>query len=391
MVNTYQPISNTALEILSLMRDQAEYDQVTISSTAIGNALSVKRETAARNMRALVDMNLLEVIVPQRGALAATYRIPAAAAGLLDALNGAKKPVAKRLDEEEVIYAPADGQITLKEGRWDIASDSHPPLTVRACGNAEVIATGAFPVLASESARVTAYGAVEVCASGFAFVLSYGARVALHGRSVGVSPVGGHVTATGSATAYVGGTTVLEAYDNTTWHASDTAVVSAGGRARGTLTGRATATLAREATAKASWYASVLLCDDAIADGGEQAREEDVSTPTGVLELYGASRHGKGRLYKVLPRDRMSGRFFNKPTVWDLDTDVECDEWKPSSAYDGGLFLYATLVHAIAAAARGPENVILAVEADPVDVASVGDGVVKARRVHVAEEVMWRW
>ena len=61
MVNTYQPINSTALEALALMRDQAEYRQVTISSTAVGNALGVKQETARRNMRSLVDMNLLEV------------------------------------------------------------------------------------------------------------------------------------------------------------------------------------------------------------------------------------------------------------------------------------------------------------------------------------------
>lgn len=87
MVNTYQPINSTALEALALMRDQAEYRQVTISSTAVGNALGVKQETARRNMRSLVDMNLLEVVVPQKGALAATYRIPSAAVALLDALN----------------------------------------------------------------------------------------------------------------------------------------------------------------------------------------------------------------------------------------------------------------------------------------------------------------
>lgn len=78
MVNTYQPINPTALEALALMRDQAEYRQVTIPSTAVGNALCVTQESARRNMRFLVDMNLLEVVVPQRGGLAATYRIPPA-------------------------------------------------------------------------------------------------------------------------------------------------------------------------------------------------------------------------------------------------------------------------------------------------------------------------
>ena len=62
MVNTHQPISATALEILALMRDQAEYGRVTISSTSVGNALCVTQETARRNMRSLVDMNLLEVV-----------------------------------------------------------------------------------------------------------------------------------------------------------------------------------------------------------------------------------------------------------------------------------------------------------------------------------------
>lgn len=102
MVNTYQPINPTALEALALMRDQAEYRQVTISSTAVGNALCVSQETARRNMRSLVDMNLLEVVVPQKGALAATYRIPSAAVALLDALDGVKRPIATRLDKAAV-------------------------------------------------------------------------------------------------------------------------------------------------------------------------------------------------------------------------------------------------------------------------------------------------
>ena len=108
MVNTYRPINPTALEALALMRDQAEYRQVTISSTAVGNALCVTQETARRNMRPLVDMNLLEVVVPQKGALAATYRIPSAAVALLDALDGVKKPIATRLDKNEALCAPAD-------------------------------------------------------------------------------------------------------------------------------------------------------------------------------------------------------------------------------------------------------------------------------------------
>ena len=186
MVNTYQPINPTALEALALMRDQAEYRQVTISSTAVGNALCVTQETARRNMRSLVDMNLLEVVVPQKGALAATYRIPSAAVALLDALHG-----------------------------------------------------------------------------------------------------------------------------------------------------------------------------------------------------------GKARLYKVLPEGRVSGRPFDKPTEWRVDSDVECDEWIPGPAAGGGLFLYATLTHAVTAVAK--DEVIMEVTADPTDVFSVGDGVVKARRVHVVEELRWKW
>lgn len=59
-------------------------------------------------MRSLVDMNLLEVVVPQKGALAAAYRIPSAAVALLDALDGVKKPIAARLDKNETLCAPAD-------------------------------------------------------------------------------------------------------------------------------------------------------------------------------------------------------------------------------------------------------------------------------------------
>ena len=135
MVNTYQPINSTALEALALMRDQAEYRQVTISSTAVGNALGVKQETARRNMRSLVDMNLLEVVVPQKGALAATYRIPSAAVALLDALNGVKKPIATRLDKNETLCAPADGVIVLSDGVWNVSNKAADlPLHVRVCG-----------------------------------------------------------------------------------------------------------------------------------------------------------------------------------------------------------------------------------------------------------------
>lgn len=141
--------------------------------------------------------------------------------------------------------------------------------------------------------------------------------------------------------------------------------------------------------ARASWYASVLLDGDAIAEGGEQVRQEDISSSKGVLELYGAVRGGKARLYKVLPEDRVSGRPFNKPTEWDIDSDVECDEWLPDPICEGGLFLYATLTHAAAAAVN--DEVIVEVVADPADVAPVADGIVKARRVHVVEEMMWKW
>jgi hypothetical protein len=390
MVNTYQPINSTALEILSLMRDQAEYDQATISSTAIGNALSVKRETAARNMRTLVDMNLLEVIVPQKGALAATYRIPAAAAGLLDALNGVKNPVATRLDEQGRVYEPADGVIVLSDGVWDVSSRlAGRPLHVRVCGRAEASVYGNVCAVAADYARLTVYRGVEAQGTGRSYVRTFGGAVHLYGHSVGVSPVNGAMTATDMSAAYVAGTTVLDAYDQSTWHATDTAVVCAGGRSRGTLSGRATAFLMGEAVARASWYASVLLDGDAIAEGGEQVRQEDISSSKGVLELYGAVRGGKARLYKVLPGDCVSGKPFNKPTEWGIDSDVECDEWLPDSICEGGLFLYATLAHAAAAAVK--DEVIVEVTADPTDVFSMGDGVVKARRVHVVEELRWKW
>lgn len=390
MVNTYQPINNTALEILSLMRDQAEYDQVTISSTAIGNALSVKRETAARNMRTLVDMNLLEVIVPQRGALAATYRIPSAAVALLDALDGVKRPIATRLDKNETLCAPADGVIVLSDGVWDVSNKAaDPPLHVRVCGRAQASISGNICAIAADYAQMTAYEGVEAQGTGWSCVRALGGVVHLYGRSVGVSPVAGSVLACEESTAYVAGTTALDAYDQSTWHATDTAVVRAGGRSRGTLTGRATAYLTNEAVARASWYASVLLGGDAIAEGGEQVRQEDVSSSKGVLELYGAVRGGKARLYKVLPGDCVSGRPFNKPTEWDIDSDVECDEWLPDPICEGGLFLYATLAHAAAAAVN--DEVIVEVTADQADVFSVGGGVVKARRVHVVEELRWKW
>lgn len=390
MVNTYQPINSTALEILALLRDQAEYDQVTISATAVGAALCATRETAARNMRNLVDMNLLEVIVPQKGALAATYRVPAAAASLLDALNGVKKPVATRLDEQGHVYEPADGVIVLSDGVWDVGSRvAGRPLHVRVCGRAEASVYGNVCVVAADYARLTVYQGVEAQGTGRSYVRTFGGAVHLYGHSVGVSPVSGAMTATEMSTAYVAGTTVLDAYDQSTWHATDTAVVCAGGRSRGTLSGRATASLMGEAVARASWYASVLLDGDAIAEGGEQVQQEDVSSSMGVLELYGALRGGKARLYKVLPEDRVSGRPFDKPTEWDIDSDVECDEWIPGPATEGGLFLYATLAHAAAAAVN--DEVIVEVVADPADVTPVADGIVKARRVHVVEEMMWKW
>lgn len=390
MVNTYQPINATALEILALMRDQAEYDQVTISSTAVGNALCATRETAARNMRSLVDMNLLEVVVPQKGSLAATYRVPVAAATLLDALNGVKKPVAMRLDKQELIYAPADGVIVLSDGVWDVGNrGAGRPLHVRVCGRARASVSGNIRAAASDFAQLTIYQGVEAAGQDRSCVRTFGGTVNLYGRSVGISPVHGVMTATEESTAYVAGTTVLDAYDQSTWHATDNAVVRAGGRSRGTLTGRATAYLTNDAVARSSWYASVLLDGDAIAEGGEQVRKEDVSSGKGVLELYGAVRGGKARLYKVLPEDCVSGRPFNKPTEWRIDSDVECDEWLPEPTGEGGLFLYATLAHAAAAAVK--DEVIVEVVADPVDVAPVADGIVKARRVHVVEEARWRW
>lgn len=390
MVNTYQPINSTALEILALLRDQAEYDQVTISATAVGNALCATQETARRNMRSLVDMNLLEVIVPQKGALAATYRIPSAAASLLDTLNGVKKPVATRLDKNETLCAPADGVIVLSDGVWDVSNKAaDPPLHVRVCGRAEASVYGNVCAVAADYARLTVYQGVEAQGTGRSYVRTFGGAVHLYGHSVGVSPVNGAMTATEMSTAYVAGTTVLDAYDQSTWHATDTAVVRAGGRSRGTLSGRATASLTGEAVARASWYASVLLDGDAIAEGGEQVRQEDISSSKGVLELYGAVRGGKARLYKVLPEDRVSGRPFGKPTEWDIDSDVECDEWLPDPICEGGLFLYATLAHAAAAAVN--DEVIVEVVADPADVAPVADGVVKARRVHVVEKMMWKW
>ena len=90
-----------------------------------------------------------------------------------------------------------------------------------------------------------------------------------------------------------------------------------------------------------------------------------------------------------LPEDRVSGRPFDKPTEWRVDSDVECDEWIPGPTAGGGLFLYATLTHAVTAVAK--DEVIMEVTADPTDVFSVGDGVVKARRVHVVEDLRWKW
>lgn len=387
---TYRPINPTALEALALMRDQAEYRQVTISSTAVGNALGVKQETARRNMRSLVDMNLLEVVVPQKGALAATYRIPSAAVALLDALDGVKRPVATRLDKNETLCAPADGVIVLSDGVWDVSNKAaEPPLHVRVCGRAQASISGNICAIAADYARLTVYQGVEAQGTGRSYVRTFGGAVHLYGHSVGVSPVNGAMTAMEMSTACVAGTTVLDAYDQSTWHATDTAVVCAGGRSRGTLSGRATASLMDEAVARASWYASVLLDGDAIAEGGEQVRQEDISSSKGVLEFYGALHGGKARLYKVLPEGRVSGGPFNKPTEWRVDSDVECDEWIPGPAAGGGLFLYATLTHAVTAVAK--DEVIMEVTADPTDVFSVGGGVVKARRVHVVEELRWKW
>lgn len=189
MVNTYQPINSTALEILALLRDQAEYDQVTISATAVGNALCATRETAARNMRNLVDMNLLEVIVPQKGALAATYRVPAAAASLLDALDGVKKPIATRLDKDETLCAPADGVIVLSDGVWDVSNKAaNPPLHVRVCGRAQASISGNICAIAADYAQMTTYEGVEAQATDWSCVRALGGVVHLYGRSVGVSP-----------------------------------------------------------------------------------------------------------------------------------------------------------------------------------------------------------
>ena len=386
---TYQQINSSALEILSLMASEAEFGKVTISSTAVGNAIGVKQETARRNMRALVGMNLLEVVVPQAGALAATYWVSPAAVSLLDALNGVRKPVATRTDRQEVLYATRDGSVTIEEGDWEVSADVDASLLLRVRGSARVTVPGDVSVVASERARVVAYADAAVTASDCTFVRAYGADVSLYGNAVGVVSQGGTVTAFGSACVYATNSAYVVAYDNTTWHATDAAVVRAGGRSRGTLSGRATASLTDEAAARSSWYASVLLGGDAIAEGGEQVREEEVSSGVGGLELYGALRGGKARLYKVLPGDCVSGRPFGKPTEWDIDSDVECDEWLPDPICEGGLFLYATLAHAVAASVK--DEVIVEVAADPTDVFSMGDGVVKARRVHVVEELRWKW
>lgn len=394
VVNTYQPINTTALEVLALMRDQADYGRVTISSTAVGNALCVTQKTARRNMRTLVDMNLLEVLVPQKGALAATYRVPAAAAALLDAINGVRRPVATRLDKQGAICAPADGTIVLSDGVWDVSNrDADQPLYVRVCGRAKASVSGHVCAVAADCAQMAVYHDVEAEGRDRSCVRNLGGVVRLYGQSVGVAPVSGFVTAFDASTAYVAAASALDAYDQSTWHATDTAVVRAGGRSRGTLSGRATASLTNEAVALSSRYASILLGGDAIAEGGEQVRKEDVSSCAGALSLYGAVRGGKARLYKVLPEDCVSGRHFNKPTEWRFDYDVECDEWLPDSFSGGGLFLYATLAHAVAAATKDVEKdaVIMEVIADPADVSPVSGGVVKARRVHVVEETMWRW
>lgn len=389
MVNTYQPINPTALEALALMRDQAECRQVTISSTAVGNALCVTQETARRNMRSLVDMNLLEVVVPQKGALAATYRIPSAAVVLLDALDGVKRPVATRLDKNETFCAPADGVVVLSDGVWDVSNRvPGQPVHVRVCGRARASVSGNICAIASDGAQMSVYRGVEAQGTDRSCVRTFGGVVHLYGRSVGVSPVDGFMRAYDESTAYVAGTTVLNAYDQSTWHATDTTVVHAGGRSRGTLSGRATASLTNEAVARSSWYASILLGGDAIAEGGEQVRKEDVSSGVGALELYGALHGGKARLYKVLPEDRVSGRPFNKPTEWRVNSDVECDEWLPDTIAGGGLFLYTTLAHAVTAVVK--DEVIMEVTADPADVSSVSGGVVKARRVHVVEDLRWK-
>lgn len=386
---TYQQINSSALEILSLMASEAESGKVTISSTAVGNAIGVKQETARRNMRSLVDMNLLEVVVPQAGALAATYWVPPTAVSLLDTLNGVRKPVATRTDRQEVLYATRDGSVTIEEGDWEVSADVDASLLLRVRGSARVTVPGDVSVVASESARVVAYADAAVTAGDRTFVRAYGADVSLYGNAVGVVSQGGAVTAFDSACVYATNSAYVVAYDNATWHATDTAVVRAGGRSRGTLSGRAMASLTDEAVARSSWYASVLLGGDAIAEGGEQVREEEVSSGVGALELYGALRGGKARLYKVLPEDCVSGRSFNKPTEWDIDSDVECDEWLPDPICEGGLFLYTTLAHAVAAAVN--DEVIVEVTADPADVAPVADGIVKARRVHVVEELRWKW
>lgn len=391
MVNTRQPISATALEILALMRDQAEYGWVTISSTSVGNALCVTQETARRNMRSLVDMNLLEVVSPQKGALAATYLVPEAAGVLLDALNGVKRPVATRLDKSGYLCAAADSTtITIDEGEWTACYRDPLPLRIQVKGRAKVSVSGNLLVHATGHARVIAYAGVEVYAKDFADVRAYSADVTLYDHATGVAIGGGYVRACDQSQACVTGTTTLEAYDLASWHASDDARVTAGGRTRGTLTGRATARLIGEAVARASLHASVLLCDDAIADGGVQVPEADISRGVGVLDLYGAVRDGKAVLYKVLPSDLTSGKRFGKPTRWEFDSDVECDAWDPAPMSDAGLFLYPTMAHAVAAA-QDDDAAILAVHADLADVAPVSDGIVKARRVHVVENVPWRW
>lgn len=387
---TYRPINSTALDALALMRDQAKCGQVTISSTAVGNALGVKQETARRNMWSLVDMNLLEVVVPQKGALAATYRIPSAAVALLDALDGVKRPVATRLDKPETLCAPADGEVVLSDGVWEVSNRvPGQPVRVRVCGRARASVSGNICAIASGDAQMSVYRNVEAQGTGRSRVRSFGGVVYLYGRSVGVSPTDGFMRAYDESTAYVAGTTVLDAYDQSTWHATDTTVVHAGGRSRGTLSGRATASLTNGAVARASWYVSVLLGGDAIAEGGEQVREEDVSSGVGALDLYGALRGRKARLYKVLPKDYVSGRPFSKPTEWRVNSDVECDEWLPDTIAGGGLFLYATLAHAAAGAME--DEVIVEVAADPADVSSVSGGVVKARRVHVVEDLGREW
>lgn len=66
----------------------------------------------------------------------------------------------------------------------------------------------------------------------------------------------------------------------------------------------------------------------------------DINLPTDWIEYTGATVvDGKVRLYKALPDDLVSGRFYGRDTKWPINGVVTCTDWVDGHTPGGGLHL----------------------------------------------------